>query len=67
MSPNDIAVGVSIVAVVLQGVNGYLYLRIQNAILKSETKTEHWVDDEFVRKETCQAIHHGPSAARATK
>ena len=67
MTPSHIAIAVSILALIGQGLNVYLFLRIRVAILESETKTEHWVDEEFVRKETCQAMHHGPAAARAVK
>jgi hypothetical protein len=66
MTADHLAVGVSIVAVLLQGLNGYLYLRVENAILKSEKSTERWAEDEFVRKETCDERHGHAPAARAS-
>jgi len=64
---SEVTIGVSILALIGQVLNGWFYLRIRNAILENQLKAERWVDEEFVRKETCQAIHHGSAAARATK
>ena len=66
MSPTHIGLAVSILVLIVQGVNVYLFLRIRVAILDSEKRTERWVDDEFVRTKTCDAIHnHGPRARSA--
>jgi len=67
MTPSHIAIAVSILALIGQGLNVYLFLRIRVAILESEQKTERWVDAEFVRTKTCEATHAGALAAREAR
>ena len=43
-----------VIAVLLQGVNVFLYLSIRVAILESEARTMTWAGGEFVRKEVCK-------------
>jgi len=48
-----IAAGLGGLAVLLQAVNFALYLRIDNAILRSEAQLKDWSRREFVAKEAC--------------